>query len=164
MVHTTPTTGRLPTTWRPLVVQLSGALAQGVRQIDRCRHEAPTPQKMAKFAWELCAAGRGAESLTQSRGVRRETPGSSTYLRAKAGGDKSMSEKRESLEGVYGAVPQDPRDMVKATLPESQSPVVEPHTHRYHASDAVLSRACRSSFAVRTLRVMDDVQRAHSRG
>src|SRR2546421_5113333 len=113
---------------------------------------------------KLCAAGRGAESLTQSRGVRRETPGSSTYLRAKAGGDKSMSEKRESLEGVYDAVPQDPRDMVKATLPESQSPVVEPHTHRYHASDAVLSRACRSSFAVRTLRVMDDVQRAHSRG
>ena len=44
-----------------------------------------------------------------------------------------MSEKRESLEGVYGAVPQDPRDMVKAILPESQSPVVEPHTHRYHA-------------------------------
>ena len=30
-----------------------------------------------------------------------------------------MSEKRESLEGVYDAVPQDPRDMVKATLPES---------------------------------------------
>jgi hypothetical protein len=29
-----------------------------------------------------------------------------------------MSEKRESLEGVYGAVPQDPRDMVKAALPE----------------------------------------------
>src|SRR6266568_4415439 len=116
------------------------------------------------YARKRCAAGRGAASLTQSRGVRRETPGSSTYLRAKAGGDKSMSEKRESLEGVYGAVPQDPRDMVKATLPESQSPVVEPHTHRYHASDAVLSRACRSSFAVRSLRVMDDVQRAHSRG
>jgi hypothetical protein len=74
-----------------------------------------------------------------------------------------MSEKRESLEGVYGAVPQDPRDMVKAGLPESQSPAVEPHTHRYHALDAVPSRACRSSFAVRTLRVMGDVQRAHSR-
>ena len=113
---------------------------------------------------KVCAAGRGAESLTQSRGVRRETPGSSTYLRAKAGGDKSMSEKRESLEGVYDAVPQDPRDMVKATLPESQSPVVEPHTHRYHASEAVPSRACCAAFAARTLRVMDDVQRAHSRG
>jgi len=33
---------------------------------------------------KLCAAGRGAESLTQSRGVRRETPGSSTHLTAKA--------------------------------------------------------------------------------
>ena len=84
-------------------------------------------------ALKACAAGRGAESLTESRGVRRETPGSSTYLRAKAGGDKSMSEKRESQEGVYGAVPQDPRDMVKAILPEPQFPVVEPHTHRYHA-------------------------------
>ena len=82
---------------------------------------------------KVCAAGRGAASLTQSRGVRRETPGSSTYLRAKAGGDKSMSEKRESLEGVYSAVPQDPRDMVKAGLPESQSPVVELYTRRDHA-------------------------------
>ena len=30
-----------------------------------------------------------------------------------------MSEKRESLEGVYGAVPQDPCDTVKAVLLES---------------------------------------------
>ena len=85
------------------------------------------------FAGRRCAAGRGVESLTQSGEVRREASGSSTYLRAKAGGDKSMSEKRESQEGVYGAVPQDPRDMVKAILPEPQFPVVEPHTHRYHA-------------------------------
>ena len=75
-----------------------------------------------------------------------------------------MSEKRETLEGVYGAVPQDPRDMVKAGLPEPQSPVVEPHTHRYHALEAVPSQACCAAFAARTLRVMDDVQRAHSRG
>ena len=46
-------------------------------------------------------------------------------LMAKAGGEKSMSEKRGSLEGADGAVPQDPRDMAKATLPESQSPAVE---------------------------------------
>src|SRR5215813_9337782 len=69
---------------------------------------------------KLCAAGRGVESLTQSGEVRREASGSSTYLRAKTGGNKSMSEKRETLEGVYGAVPQDPRDMVKAGLPEPQ--------------------------------------------
>ncbi len=41
-----------------------------------------------------------------------------------------MSEKRETLEGVYGAVPQDPRDMVKAGLPEPKSPGVPYHTHR----------------------------------
>ncbi len=88
---------------------------------------------------KLCAAGRGAESLTQSRGVRRETPGSSTDLKAKAGGDKSMSEKRETREGVYRVVLRDPRDRVRAALPESQSPAVELHTRRYHAWHAAPS-------------------------
>ena len=82
---------------------------------------------------KVCAAGRGAESLTQSRGVRRETPGSSTYLKAKARGDKSMSEKREAREGVYRVVLRDPRDRVRAALPEPQCPAVEPHTRRDHA-------------------------------
>ena len=50
------------------------------------------------------------------------------YLKAKAGEEKSMPEKRESSEGVYDAVPQGPRDTVKALLPESQSPVVQRHT------------------------------------
>ena len=75
-----------------------------------------------------------------------------------------MSEKQGTWEGVYGVALQDPHDMVRAGLPKPQSPVVEPHTHRYHASEAVPSRACRSGFAVRTLRVMGDVQRAHARG
>jgi hypothetical protein len=46
-------------------------------------------------------------------------------LRAKAGGEKSMPEKREPLEGAEGAVPQDPRDRAKAALPEPQSPAVQ---------------------------------------
>ena len=46
-------------------------------------------------------------------------------LKAKAGGEKSMPEKREPLEDAEGAVPQDPRDRAKAALPESQSPAVE---------------------------------------
>jgi hypothetical protein len=37
-------------------------------------------------------------------------------LKAKAGGDKSMSEKREPLEDAEGAVLQDPRDRAKAEL------------------------------------------------
>ena len=48
--------------------------------------------------------------------------------KAKAGGEKSMSEKRGSLEDAEGAVPRDPRDRAKAALPESQSPAVE-HAH-----------------------------------
>jgi hypothetical protein len=46
-------------------------------------------------------------------------------LMAKAGGEKSMSEKRGSLGDAEGAVPQDPRDRAKAALPESQSPAVQ---------------------------------------
>lgn len=42
-----------------------------------------------------------------------------------------MSEKREALEDAEGVVLQDPCDRVKAILPESQSPGVERHTHRY---------------------------------
>ena len=47
------------------------------------------------------------------------------HLKAKAGGEKSMSEKRGTLEDAEGAVPQDPRDRAKAAWPESQSPAVQ---------------------------------------
>jgi hypothetical protein len=46
------------------------------------------------------------------------------YLKAKAGGDNSMPEKRGSLEDAEGAAPQDPCDRAKAALPESRSPAV----------------------------------------
>ena len=64
-------------------------------------------------------------------------------LKAKAGGEKSMLEKRESLEDAEDAVPQDPRDRAKATLPESQSPAVEPHTRCYSVYNAAPSGADR---------------------
>ena len=44
-----------------------------------------------------------------------------------------MSEKQESLEDAEGDVLQGPCEMVKAKLPEPQSPVVELHTRRDHA-------------------------------
>ena len=53
MVHTTPTKVLLTTTLRPLVGQLSGALARGVRLIDQFLHDEPTPQKMAAFEGKL---------------------------------------------------------------------------------------------------------------
>src|SRR5262245_38796596 len=57
--------------------------------------------------------------------------GNPIYLKTKVGGEKSMSEKQESLEDAEGDVLQGPCDMAKAKLPEFQSPVVELHTHRY---------------------------------
>ena len=44
-----------------------------------------------------------------------------------------MSEKREAREGVYRVVLRDPRNRVRAGLPEPQSPAVELHTRRDHA-------------------------------
>jgi hypothetical protein len=51
--------------------------------------------------------------------------GHRVYLKAKARGEKSMPEKRGSLEDTKGAAPQDPRDKAKAGLPEPQSPAVK---------------------------------------
>jgi hypothetical protein len=73
-------------------------------------------------------------------------------LKAKAGGERSMSEKQGSLEDAEGAVLQDPRDMAKAALPETQSPAVEPHTRCYSVYNAAPSGADRQSFAVCHLR------------
>ena len=67
--------------------------------------------------------------------------GHRVYLKAKAGGENSMPEKRGSPEDAKDAAPQGPRDMVKATLPEPQSPAVEPHTRCYGVSIAVLPGA-----------------------
>ena len=80
--------------------------------------------------------------------------GHSTNLNVKAGGNKSMSKKRESLEGAEGVVLQDPRDMAKAKLPESQSPAVEMHARCYSACSATPPGADRSVFAVRYLRLV----------
>jgi hypothetical protein len=64
-------------------------------------------------------------------------------LKAKAGGEKSMSEKQGSLEDAEGAVLQDPHDKAKAALPESQSPAVELHTRCYSVYNAAPSGADR---------------------
>jgi hypothetical protein len=53
MGPTTPTKVLLTTTLRPFVVQLSGALARGVRLLAQLLHDEPTPQKMAAFEGEL---------------------------------------------------------------------------------------------------------------
>lgn len=46
------------------------------------------------------------------------TSGSTAYLAVKAKGDNRMPSKRDRAEDVYALVLQDPRDMVRAKLPE----------------------------------------------
>jgi hypothetical protein len=57
-------------------------------------------------------------------------------LKAKAGGERSMPEKRGPLEDAEGVVPHDPRDRAKAALPEPQSPAVQKVTLAATASIA----------------------------
>ncbi len=56
--------------------------------------------------------------------------GSTAYLTAKARGDNSMPTKRGTPEGVYGVVPRDPRDMVRARLLEPQPPATQKYVLR----------------------------------
>jgi hypothetical protein len=108
----------------------------------------------------MCAAEAGARSLLQTGGVRKiatesyreemrdpKAPGSTTYPEAKAERDNSMSPKREMPEGVYGIVPRDPRDTVKAKLPETQSPAMQTcisRQQRLSRGTPGIRRRCRS--------------------
>jgi hypothetical protein len=65
-----------------------------------------------------------------------------------------MPEKRELLEDAYGAVPQDPRAMAKATLLESQSPAAATHARCYSVYNAAPPGVDRSRFAVCYLRLV----------
>jgi hypothetical protein len=62
MMHNTPTKVLLTTTFQPLVAQLSGSLASGVRLIDQFLHDEPTPPKTMDFERALrtllCEVGR----------------------------------------------------------------------------------------------------------
>jgi hypothetical protein len=54
MIPTTPTKVLLATTLQPLVVQLSGSLAHGVKLIAQFLDHETSPQQMVTFERELC--------------------------------------------------------------------------------------------------------------
>jgi hypothetical protein len=58
MMHPTPTRVLLTTTFEPLVMQLSGSLARGVRLIEQFLQDEPTPQKTMAFELDLNALRR----------------------------------------------------------------------------------------------------------
>ena len=64
-------------------------------------------------------------------------------LKAKARGEKSMSEKQEASEDAYDVVLQGPRDMVNARRPAPHSPAVQPSPSSPPRLQAMLSGAAR---------------------
>ncbi|MFJ2034307.1 ISL3 family transposase, partial [Streptosporangium sp. NPDC087985] len=93
----------------------SGAYAEAIRRA--------LPQTIqAGDRWQ-CAMRRLVVSPAEPGGIGRRFLGPMAHLDPKGEGDSSMSLKRRPCSGVGGGVPWDPRDMAKAGLPESQSPV-----------------------------------------
>jgi len=74
MIHPTPTQVLLTTTFEPLVRQLSGALARGVRLIDHLIQNDLTPQKMMAFESELSALLREVGRRIMSWALNRLEP------------------------------------------------------------------------------------------
>ena len=80
----------------------------------------------------MCAVQNGELNpcLRQEK-LKEVLLGHQPYRMAKALWDYSMVEKHEASEHARLVVVQDPRDTVKAGLPESQSPGMETHIHRH---------------------------------
>jgi ribonuclease VapC len=66
MVHTTPTKALLPTTLRPLVVQLSGPLAQGVRLVEQFLLDEPEAAEFAQLIEDDLAPLISAASVLEA--------------------------------------------------------------------------------------------------
>jgi hypothetical protein len=74
MIHPMPPQLLLTTTFEPLVKQLSGWLARGVRLIDPFIQDDPTPQKMMAFEGELSALLREVGRRIMAGALNRLEP------------------------------------------------------------------------------------------
>ncbi len=88
---------------------------------------------LVRFADDVRHITRRQIPSTERRGSEEQASGSTAYPMAKAKRNNSMPLKQEESEGVYGSVLQDPRNMVKAELLESQSPVMKANILRHNA-------------------------------
>jgi hypothetical protein len=115
---------------------------------------------------EMSAAPRSA--LPYPRPSREELGGTfldlMSYLDPKGEGNRSMAANQRSRPGVWSDVLRDPRDMVKAGLPEAQPPedaTPHPPERRLKPAPALRRHPIR---AAATSRVWSDAQRGYSRG
>jgi hypothetical protein len=89
---------------------------------------------VVRYADDVRHITRRQIPFTERRGTEDVTSGSTADLAAKAKGDSSMPLKRDRSEDAYGLVLQDPPGtlwvMVKAELPEPQSPAMQAYILR----------------------------------
>jgi RNA-directed DNA polymerase len=99
--------------------------ALGVKRDSRGWTPKNSPRAVVRYADDVRHITWRQIPFTERRGTEEATLGSTTYLEAKAEGNTSMSVTQSTSEGVYGVALQDPRDRVRATLPEPQFPAME---------------------------------------
>jgi hypothetical protein len=108
MIHPTPTKGWLTTTFEPLVRQLSGALARGVRLIDQFVQDEPTPQKMMTFERELSALLRAVGRRIMAWGLNRLEPANDDEAPSRVQFEGRLSRRRRqpprSVATLFGPV------------------------------------------------------------
>ena len=108
-----------------VVLSTPGQLLHPGNYMDLALGGTGLPKYCVRYADDVRHITRCQIPFTERKGPEDKTSGSTTYLEAKAEGDKSMSLKRSVSEGVYDTAPQDPRDTVRATLPTPQFPAME---------------------------------------
>jgi hypothetical protein len=90
------------------------------------------PGREEPYETRVCAVQNGElNPCCRQEKLKEVLLGHQPYRMAKALWDHSMVEKHETGEHARLVVVQDPRDTVKAGLPESQSPGMEAHIHRH---------------------------------
>lgn len=112
-----------------LNVALHGMEAALGIKYDR-RGQIVSRRALVRYADDVRHITRYQIPFTERRGTEESTSGSTANLTVKAKGDSSMPVKRDRSEDVYGLVLQDPRDTVKAELPEPQSPAMQAYILR----------------------------------
>ena len=104
----------------------------GKNQRDLTTGSMVCPGREEPYETRVCAVQNGElNPCCRQEKLKEVLLGHQPYRMAKALWDYSMVEKHETSEHARLVVVQDPRDTVKAGLPESQSPGMEAHIHRH---------------------------------
>jgi hypothetical protein len=104
MIHPTPTKVLLTTTFEPLVRQLSGSLARGVRLIEQFLHDEPTPTTTMTFERELSALLREVGRRIMAWTLNRLEPKADREAPSRVSFEGRLSRRRRKHLHVVGTL------------------------------------------------------------